>query len=254
MLSYVESLTVVFLCVTVALSLMRFLDRRLEDTVRKRANGVNGWQLSILGSIYAVVLGFMLSDAWLAYQTASDDVRNEAAAALGIYRTAAFMPTECKSLIQRSAETYVKTVLDVEWPAMEQHHADAQGAPVVRAMWNTVENCNAPGAEKARESVIRALELLQARRDSRIEDASGHLPLIMWGVLIFGGVIVVASSCLLGNEKQATHYFHVVSLTVLISVTLLAIADLDRPFDGATRINPGAFHNTQVEITELRKH
>jgi hypothetical protein len=77
MLSYLQSIGVVLLCVAVALGLTRFLNWAFEDSLRKRANSVNGWQLGILGSIYAVVLGFMLSDAWLAYQRASDDARNE---------------------------------------------------------------------------------------------------------------------------------------------------------------------------------
>jgi hypothetical protein len=254
MLSYIESFTVVLLCVAVALTLTRYLNRRLEDNVRKLANGVNGWQLGILGSIYAVVLGFMLSDAWLAYQTASDDVRNEAAAALTIYRTAVLMPAPCRLPLQGAAGTYLRTVLDAEWPAMEQHHINTQGAPVIRTMWALVEGCATPGVEPARESVIRALESLQERRDARVEDATGHLPVILWGVLLFGGIIVVASSCLLGNEKQAIHCFHVVSLTVLISVTLLAISDLDRPFDGGTRIDPLAFHNAQADMSQQVGH
>jgi hypothetical protein len=72
----------------------------------------------------------------------------------------------------------------------------------------------------------------------------------MWNVLIFGAVIVIGSSCLLGNEKQSIHYFHVVSLTVLIVVTLLSISDLDRPFDGGTRINPIAFRTIQRDIRQ----
>ena len=44
--------------------------------------------------------GFMLSDAWLAYQTAIADVRNEAVAALIVYRTSALRvpPLACDRL------------------------------------------------------------------------------------------------------------------------------------------------------------
>jgi hypothetical protein len=56
---------------------------------------VDGWQLSILGSIDAVALGFMLSDAWIAFQTANADARNEAAAALTIYRVSNLLPENC---------------------------------------------------------------------------------------------------------------------------------------------------------------
>jgi Protein of unknown function (DUF4239) len=250
MLSYIENVVIVALCVSVVLGLAYYLNRRMEDDVRKRANGVNGWQLSILGSIYAVVLGFMLSDAWLAYQTATDDARNEAAAVLAIYRSSALMPPECAVPLRNTTETYVNTVLNEEWPAMEQHRPGDQASPVVRTLWSIVDRCDSRVTESARESVIHALDTLQAKRNARLEDFTGHLPLILWSLLLFGGAIVTASSCLLANEKQSVHYFHVVSLTMLISVTLLAISDLDRPFDGGTRIAPIAFRNTQTEMNQ----
>src|ERR1700712_6005399 len=95
MLSYFESLGVVLFSAAAALCVMTYMNHKMDDGVRQRANSVNGWQLSILGSIYAVSLGFMLSDAWLAYQTANADVRNEAAAALTIYRTSQILPAGC---------------------------------------------------------------------------------------------------------------------------------------------------------------
>jgi Protein of unknown function (DUF4239) len=242
MLSYLQSAMIVLICVAVVLFITHHLNRRLEEDSRKRANGVNGWQLSILGAIYSVALGFMLSDAWLAYQTASVDVREEAAAVSSIYREAALLPAPCAEPLQNAALGYVQAVVNVEWPSMDGRKQDWRGAPLLQQMWRLANTCGTHQVDGYdRDQIIRALETLQARRDSRIEDYNGHLPLMMWVVLLFGAVIVIAASCLLGNEKQSIHCFHVISLTVLITVTLLAISDLDRPFDGATRIDPGAF-------------
>jgi hypothetical protein len=249
MLSYLQSATIVLLSVSLALGLTLLLNRRLEADTRKRSNGVNGWQLSILASIYAVALGFMLSDAWLAYQTATQDVRAEAAAVLTIDRTAALLPARCSTPLQQHAQDYARTVTDIEFPAMQQQRFHASAQPIVRSMWQTINDCNLRD-EPARDSVIRALEGLQCHRDARMEDYTGRLPLIMWAVMLFGAVIVIAASCLLGNEKQSIHCFHVVSLTILISLMLLAISDLDRPFDGATRIEATSFRAVTLEIAQ----
>jgi hypothetical protein len=250
MLSYLQSMAVVLLSVALVLGLTTFLNRELEDQVRKRANSVNGWQLSILGSIYAVLLGFMLSDAWLAYQKANDDVRREAAAALTIYRTSALLPDSCVLPLQTAAREYVRTVVDVEWPAMERHRADFGGTSTIARMWTIVNRCSEDGhcSESARKSIIESLEALQTCHESRMEDYAGHLPLIMWSVLLFGAVIVITASTLLGNESKRIHSLHVVSLTILISVSLLAIWDLDRPFDGATRVDATAFRVVATDI------
>lgn len=242
MLPYLESAIIVLLCVALVLRIAHLLNHRLDEQSRKRANGVNGWQLGILGTIYAVALGFMLSDAWLAYQTATVDVREEAAAASSIYRTSALLPAACAGPLQNAARGYVQTMISTEWPSMAARRPDWRGDSFVRQMWQAANACGLSEVSGYdRDQMIRSLETLQARRDSRIDDYDGHLPVMMWAVLLFGAVFVIAASCLLGNEKHSIHCFHVVSLTVLITVMLLAIADLDRPFDGATHIDSGAF-------------
>jgi Protein of unknown function (DUF4239) len=142
----------------------------------------------------------------------------------------------------------VQAVDAVEWPTMDTHTASFQAAPLVRTMWDMVNRCDAHTDVAARGRVVDALETLQIRRDARVQDYDGHLPAMMWVVLLFGAGIVLIASCLLGNEKKSIHCFHVISLTVLITVMLLAVSDLDRPFEGATRVSSQAFHTALTEI------
>lgn len=243
MLSYLQSLAIVLVCVGVALGIAAVLSRWVNDSLRERSNLVNSSQMIMLGTIYGVLLGFMLSDAWIAYQRAGDDVRSEAAAALTIYRSSSLLPASCVLPLQNAAEEYVKTVVAVEWPSMEEHRADFRGASIVARMWGIVDDCRKDGSsgEAARENIVGTLATLQACREARMEDYSGHLPLMMWCVLLFGATAVITASTLLGNENKYVHALHVASLTVLISVSLLTISDLDRPFDGGTRVDSSAF-------------
>lgn len=251
-MSYLQSLAVVLVSVTLALGLMVILNRRLEEPARERSNLVNGSQLLILGTVYAVLLGFMLSDAWITYQKTDDDVRSEAAAALTIYRSSSLLPSSCAVPLKNAALEYIRTVIAVEWPSMEEHKGDFRGSSTMAGMWLLVDRCNESGnsSETARESIVRSLETLQACREARMEDYNGHLPPLLWSVLLFGAMIVVAASCLLGNESRYVHALHVVSLTVLISGSLLAISDLDRPFDGGTRVDSTAFQAVEANISQ----
>jgi hypothetical protein len=248
MLSYAQCVGIILLCVMLAWCLLYLLDCRLEETTRKRANGVNGWQLSILGTLYAVALGFMLSDAWLAYQTALADVRAEASAVLLVNRNAQLMPVPCSQQLQEQSGAYLEAVINKEWSAMQQHRIDRSGEGVLRTMWTTLGSCSAQNSITVRGDVVEALSVLQIRRDARKQDFVGRLPAIMWDVLLFGGAIVITASCLLCNERRWVHVFHVTSLTVLVAVSLLAIADLDRPFEGATHIDASAFRAVQDDL------
>lgn len=243
MLSYLQSLLIVLISVGAALGVSMALSRWVNDSLRERSNLVNSSQMIMLGTIYGVLLGFMLSDAWIAYQRAGDDVRSEAAAALTIYRSSSLLPSSCALPLQNAAADYVKTVIAVEWPSMEEHRADFRGTSIISRMWSIVDSCSRDGgsSETARENTIGALETLQTCREARMEDYSGHLPLMMWCVLLFGATAVITASTLLGNENKYIHALYVVSLAILISVSLLTISDLDRPFDGGTRVDSAAF-------------
>jgi hypothetical protein len=46
---------------------------------------------------------------------------------------------------------------------------------------------------------------------------------------------------LLGNDNKWLHYCQVLALTFVVAVTLAAIADLARPFEGAVSVRPVAF-------------
>jgi hypothetical protein len=139
-------------------------------------------------------------------------------------------------------------VINKEWSAMQEHRTDRSGEVVLRDMWTTLESCEAHDSITVRGDVVEAVSALQIRRDARRQDVEGRLPAIMWDVLLFGGAIVITASCLLCNERRWVHVFHVTSLTVLVAVSLLAIADLDRPFEGATHIDASAFRAVQDDL------
>lgn len=249
MLSYIESVAVVLSALTIAFGIVLFLRRNLNADMRRRANGVNGWQLSILGSLYAVVLGFMLSDAWTTFQNADVDARSEAAAASVTYRMAALLPPACADPLRLDVQQYLETVITTEWPAMENGQANFNADHVIEQAWRTLDDCK-NGSSELKASVIQPLQLLQTRHMARVQDFSGRFPLILWIVLLFGGTSVIAAACILQNERHYIHLFHVLSLTLLVSVTLLAIFDLDRPFNGGTRVMPTSFSEALLQMQQ----
>ena len=68
------------------------------------------------------------------------------------------------------------------------------------------------------------------------------LPGILWAVLIAGGVITVGASCFFGVPSFRFHLLQVLVLSFLISLVLVAIADIDRPYQGPVKLEPEGFH------------
>jgi hypothetical protein len=75
----------------------------------------------------------------------------------------------------------------------------------------------------------------------REQELRDRVPMILWILLIAGAGATVGSACLLGNDNKWLHYCQVLALTFVVSVTLAAIGDLARPFEGAVSVTPVAF-------------
>jgi hypothetical protein len=82
-------------------------------------------------------------------------------------------------------------------------------------------------------------------RQTRVVQSASRLPVIFWYVLLVGGILTIISVTMFGSVHPRLHAFQVSSLTLLITLSMLAIADLDGPFRGWVHISNYAFERAQ---------
>jgi hypothetical protein len=87
----------------------------------------------------------------------------------------------------------------------------------------------------------RRIRLLQSRQE---------LPALLWAVLIVGGVVTVSSTCLFGVENFKLHMVQVFEISFLLSLMLVAIASINRPYQGDVRVGPDAFRYALETMNE----
>jgi hypothetical protein len=250
MLSYLQSASIVLAGLLLTGFLVWIINRFWRTEQRKHYNDVIGWQFGVLGTIYAVTIAFVLSSVWGSYTTTSEDLSEEASASLGVFRSAENLPKPYSDELRAVAIRYARVVVDDEWPTMAKGGQPTEGGPVVAAMWAVSNNVlkALPAQSTSAVSVRTAIRLLQDDRERRKEQYRSRLPPIMWAVLISGAVLVVVTSCLSGNEQLLLHCFHVLSISFLILLMLTAVADLARPFEGGTSLEPVAFREAYTRM------
>ena len=89
------------------------------------------------------------------------------------------------------------------------------------------------------QSLERMRDLADARRDRLLEAEQG-LPVILWVVLITGGIVVVGFMYLFGMDSTVIHLLMVASLALIIALVLFTVASLNYPFRGDITIKPEA--------------
>jgi hypothetical protein len=71
-----------------------------------------------------------------------------------------------------------------------------------------------------------------AHRRIRLLESRERLPALLWAVLAVGGIVTVGSTCLFGVDNFKLHMVQVFEISFLLSLMLVAIASIDRPFQG----------------------
>jgi Protein of unknown function (DUF4239) len=243
MLSYAESSFAVMLALVGALFLVAALNRFWPISNRKLVNDVTGWQLGILGTTYGVILGFMLYTVWTDFRAADVGANLEASSVLNVYRIAAGLPSPEREAMQGLAEKYVDAAVNQEWPAMQRQEENNTAALVAGEMWKVLARAESQeGVSGTRlDHLTSALSNLSERRNLREQERTIRLPTVLWVLLLAGAGATVGSACLLGNDNRWLHYCQVLALTFVVAVTLSAIADLARPFEGAVSVSSVAF-------------
>ncbi|MBV8632266.1 MAG: hypothetical protein JOZ83_15165, partial [Silvibacterium sp.] len=71
------------------------------------------------------------------------------------------------------------------------------------------------------------------------------LPGVLWFVLIVGGALSIMSSCMFGSESSWLHSLQVFAFSLLVALALIAIADIDRPYQGSVHVADTPFRRAQ---------
>lgn len=231
-------------CVIAAVAFLFFVSRTSTAPSRKESNDFTGAVVAVIGTTYAVILAFTLAGVWSMFQQAQANEEQEANALVNVFRIASQLRDTNAKPIQDLCVRYADNALTQEWPEMEKEHMPPEGGEIINQLWvlaGQVESHAQPDAIAAYQLMEELRGLTQHRR-IRAMQVREALPNILWAVLAAGGIITVASSCFFGVPSFRFHLLQVILLSFLIALVLVAIADIDQPYQGVVRVDPQGFY------------
>jgi hypothetical protein len=201
----------------------------------KSHHEVAGFIIGIVGTIYAVLLAFLVVVQWGKYQDASTMVTTEANALGDMSRMAEGLPTEQRAQVLTALRDYAQLVSDDEWPALAKGNASDKTTDNLNKLWkNYVMDQKPQTLQEAavyNESLRRLNELSDTRR-LRINASRDTVPAMLWILLIGGGATTVAFTFFFGVSDMKAQFLMVAALTGEIAFILLLLVVLDNPFRG----------------------
>src|SRR5262249_46535183 len=149
--------------------------------------------IQVTGTVFAVVLAFVILAAFQTYNNAKTGAQSEASAVLDMVRTAALFPPDERDQLRSDFVCYGRALVHQEGAAMR--HGDS--SPDVDHWigdYNTAFGHLDLSSARARIALQQLLSLAGTRtegRQQRLSDATPTVPEPLWLLLIFGGFVAV---------------------------------------------------------------
>jgi len=197
--------------------------------------GEHSSAFEFLGIAFAILLGFVVLQAYDSYNDAKRGAEQEAQAVLELTRTASAFTPEEHDLLEGTLVCYGRAVIEQGWPAMQDR---GEGSPVVTDWGRRFREVAFELRVRSlvEDAAFRQLLLEQDRRIEgrrmRLAEAVRVTPPPMWFVLILGALLTVGW-IVLGADRRGSFVVQasaVGSVAVMATATLLLVWFLDHPF------------------------
>ena len=225
-------------------------NERFASEVRQRDEA-----FKFLGVAYAVLLAFVVIQAYTSYNDAKSGAETEAEAVLQLSRTAeAFAPDQLHRL-EGVLVCYGRAVIHDAWPSMQEGQASSLvndwGTRFREVTLQTQANSFVQRAS-FRQLLTEQDSRIEGRR-TRLAEAVRVVPTPLWFVLMLGAVLTIGWVILSCNRRGSlfVQAMVVASVTAMVASVLLLVHFLDHPFaDQSGSITPSEMEHTLETIAE----
>jgi len=196
---------------------------------------IAGFIYGILGTIYAVILGFSVVVLWEQFHDAEVIADREASQLAELHHLVQGLPAQQRHAFTESVKKYCKLVVDEEWPLMERGESSPRAHGQHLEIWRESQSLD-PQTEREKIILAKIADTLanfdDARR-GRLLAARSSLPKPLWFALIAGAAITIGFSYLFGLKNVVAHTVITMLLAASIGVGLFSSSPWTGRFQAA---------------------
>jgi Protein of unknown function (DUF4239) len=253
-MSYAGALLVVVLIAIASIVATNFARRALGLDVRRQHHEVGNPIYLQIGVVFAVLLAFVFNEVWAEYNAAAQAINGECGALHGAAMLAHDLPDGQGQGVEEAILNYAEVVISVEWPALSQRKASPEAVSAFQAIVESAGRLNTtrPADLTIQGQILSLLGQAHAFRETRIFQANQGLPVVIWIVLSFYALVLVAFVLFAGVESRTGHLLFSAIFATSVVLVLIVVRMLDYPFEGALTLSNADFIKTIEHVSMLR--
>jgi hypothetical protein len=205
-----------------------------------------------LGVIFAVLLAFVFNNVWSEYNVALQAIDSECASLHGVAILSDRLTSPARNAVLNDLRVYLETVLDREWPDMQQRNESRVASASFRALWQTVETVKTdPEDSQVRGQMLNLLATAHQSRETRLFQMTQGVPALIWTLLIVFAAALVGCMLVFAAEASVSKAVLLGVFTSCLTLALLTVRMLDFPFESALQLSSHDFNETLGKVDRL---
>lgn len=205
----------------------RFSREQLES-----CHEVGGFLLSVVGTLYAILVGLIVVNSQGKVDAASQMAVSEANMLTNSYHLANTLKQPARHEIHKHIYDYAVAVIDQDWARVEDGLEKEATIPAYQGLWKEITHY-VPSNDKESQcysTILGNIEELSAARKYRMVAAKGGLSPVLWAVLIAGGVMIVLFTYFFFVESFLAQAIMTMFVAVFLSLNVYLIFICQNPY------------------------
>jgi hypothetical protein len=202
---------------------------------------------TVVGSAFAILLAFIIVDAFQTYSGAKTAAQNEATTTLEMFRTAGYFPPARRDAVRSDIVCYARAVAYSEWPAMRDGHSSPLVVPWIDRWNDALRGSSAARQHPSYTAFLTEDDARTSAGVSRFRASSPSVPTPLWVALLIGACVAVALQLALTDprEKLRVQGAMVAGVATVLAAGLVLVSYLDHPYSG----EPGSVKPSAMQFT-----
>jgi hypothetical protein len=213
-----------------------------SDELRE-GHDFTGALLSVVGTLYAVLLGLVVVDAMVRFERAMDGVQMESNCLADIFLLGERLPEPYRSRIHEHCRRYVHQVVELEWPLMAEGRMSADAVASALAIARSLDGFE-PTSEAEKiiyPSLLDQIRELWDHRRGRAGACESGIPAVEWVALVMGAGVTMFLGGLFQVGSGRLKMVVTVLAALVIGLNLYLVSLFGYPFSGELTVSKHPF-------------
>ncbi len=193
---------------------------------------VAGYMLSIVGTLYAILLGLIVVNVQTKFEIANQMAMTEANCLSDLAHLSNLYSEASQKQIHKHLYDYAVAAKNQDWSSVSTGQMKEATIAPYRALWKSIKKMELQGnkQESAFSNVLSTMAQLSDARRFRMVASCNRLSPILWAVLIIGEVLIIWFTYFFFVEKIRAQTIMTSFVVLFLSLNLLLVFLYDDPY------------------------